>query len=323
MDLQINDPKNIIGLSALMDSSMNDHDMIALEKEIINGASIVTQEEDDIVDQYKQDMAKLSTAFNIDESRRDEYDSGYGESSKDHEDYGYSSHKQYSNTHDSRADLDFLDNGIEDTQLKYMTNEQKRQNYVDEALHGIEGEVDATLAFDLDKEKDEDDKNALLEQIDMLRDTLEDDGVNLSSVPIVTKNNSLSDITNIYKILKLKNDRNRYCSFAEEMILSGAYGLEYMFNGRNQYFGYKPDLVGWSSTVRIKLRRSRFQTSTLVKDMMQNYNMGPGLQLFLELVPSMFLYSRAKSASNNDRANDDEYDTAISNLNNSFDARNN
>jgi hypothetical protein len=153
----------------------------------------------------------------------------------------------------------------------------------------------------------------------MLREVLDDDGVNLSSIPQVTKNNSLSDITNIYKILRLKVDRNRYCSFAEELILSGAYGLEFLFNGKNEWLGYRPDLVGWSSTVRIKLRRCRFQTSTLVKEMMNNYNMGAGLQLLLELIPSMFLYSRQKSINNN--LDDARYDSAISNLNDSFDSK--
>jgi hypothetical protein len=295
---------------------MNDQEMALMEKEIINGASVIAQEEDDIVDQYKQSMEKLNS-FNIDsDDMRNGYDSGYGDS-PNYISNSISNNNAFNSTHN-----DFLNDNIEDSQLKFMTNEQKRQNYVDEALHGIEGEVDKVLEFDIDKEKDEDDKNALLEQIDMLRDTLEDDGINLTSVPIVNKNNSLSDITNIYKILKLKNDRNRYCSFAEELILAGAYGLEYLFDGQKDYFGRRPDLIGWSSTVRIKLRRSRFQTSTLVKDMMQNYNMGPGLQLFLELIPSMFLYSRAKSASTNSNANDDaKYNAAISNLNDSFDER--
>jgi hypothetical protein len=47
-------------------------------------------------------------------------------------------------------------------------------------------------------------------------------------------------------VLRLKNDRNRYSSFAEEMILSMAYGLEYLFDGEKEWFGRKPDLVGWN-----------------------------------------------------------------------------
>lgn len=195
-----------------------------------------------------------------------------------------------------------------------MTLEQKKQNYVDNVLRDIHDDKD--LEFDIDKEREEDDKNSLLEQIDMLRITLEDDGVDLSNIPKIGKNNTFSEIQNIYKILKLKNDRNRYCSFAEELILSGAYGLEFLFDGEKEWFGRRPDLVGWSNTCRLKLRRCRFQTSTLVKEFMQEYNMSPAMQLMIELIPSMFLYSRQKKLANNDNiASDSKFNEAISNLN--------
>lgn len=313
----INDPKNIVGISALMADDLPDQELIDLEREIINGASAIEKEEEDIVEQYKYEMEKISNEFGLggDDAMNSFYDPPTSSKTGDI----YSANKNIDSNKNYGGSGEKSKSFIEDDQLNFMTNEQKKQNYVDEALHDIENEVDESLEFDIDKEKDEDDKNQMLEQIDMLRDTLEDDGINLSTVPIVTKNNSLADITNIYKILRLKSDRNRYCSFAEELILAGAYGFEYFFDGKKDYFGRKPDLVGWSSTVRIKLRRCRFQTSTLVKDMMQNYNMGPGLQLFLELIPSMFLYSRAKSASNASNANDDaSYNAAISNLNDTF-----
>lgn len=194
--------------------------------------------------------------------------------------------------------------------------EQKKQNHVNNVLQDIDNDED--LEYDIDKERDDDDKNVLLEQIDMLRDTLGDDGINVSNVPVVTKSNSISDIKTIYKSLRLKSDRNRYCSFAEELILSAAYGVEYLFDGKNEWFGRKPDLVGWSNTVRIKLRRCRFQTSSLIKDMMQDYSIGPAVQICLELIPSLFLYSRQKKISNNEFSNANDsaaYDNAVSNLN--------
>lgn len=315
MEYQINDPKNIIGLSSLMKNDNDNYDITNLEQEIINGANLLVNEEEDVTNQYKQDMDRLSTTFNIDdftniEPKNNYYSDNYGNGGN----VGNADNTSFNPQSFLPDDRDRM----EDQQLKYMTLEQKKQNYVDEVFHDMG--TDETLEFDIDKEKDEDDKNALLEQIDMLRDTLDDDGINLMNVPQVTKNNSTSDINNIYKILRLKNDRNRYCSFAEELILSGAYGLEYLFDGKNDWLGRKPDLVGWSNTVRIKLRRCRFQTSTLIKDMMQDYNMGPGIQLLLELIPSIFLYSRAKKLANNDTAAENmRYDDAISNLNESFD----
>lgn len=316
MEYQKNEPKDVIGVAHLM-ANNNDFDITALENEVIRGADHLIQEEEDVTNQYKEEMERLTTSFNISDFNDDlKNEGGYG-GAGGNDSYDYSA--GYGGSNNYGGDQNFSYNDTEDQQLKYMTMEQKKQNYVNEVLHDID--TDENLEFDIDKEKDEDDKNALLEQIDILRDTLEDDGINLANVPHVTKSNSLSDITNVYKILQLKNDRNRYCSFAEELILSGAYGLEYLFDGQKEWFGRKPDLVGWSSTVRIKLRRCRFQTSTLVKDMMQNYNMGPGFQLLLELIPSLFLYSRAKKSVNTASNDDLRYDEAISNLNDSFDSR--
>jgi hypothetical protein len=42
----------------------------------------------------------------------------------------------------------------------------------------------------MDKEREEDDKNALLDEIDSLKQTLEDDAVDISSIPHVDKNSS-------------------------------------------------------------------------------------------------------------------------------------
>lgn len=298
MDFLNSDPHNIVGFSTLLGNDNHKSDILDLERSIINGPNLLLEEEENNTDQYKQDMERLTTSFNV------------GDFSAEPEPV------QYYNQSAGQSNLNsFIDENVADSQLKYMTMEQKKQTYVDEVLGDINAN-DENLEFDIDKERDEDDKNALLEQIDMLRDTLDDDGVNLSTVPVVTKNNSISDIKNIYKILRLKNDRNRYCSFAEELFLSGAYGIEYLFDGKNEYFGRKPDLVGWSNTVRIKLRRCRYQTSTLVKDMMADYNMGPGMQLFFELIPSLFLYSRQKKLANDNIVTDDlKYDEAISNLN--------
>jgi len=325
---QINDPINIIGLASLMKNDM-DIDADQIEKEVINGNTLQETTEDDITAQYIEEIEKLNNKLNLniadsgmsnldmpdkDNAYQDFYDTSntqtkdnlYGRSNEQHNTQPRTANN-YTNYTNSIYD------NINDVQLKSMTIEEQNQTHVNKVLEDIE--IDENLEFDIDKEKEEDDKNALLEQIDGLRESLLDDGINLSTVPIVTNSSSLSDISNVYKVLQLKNNRNRYCSFAEELILAGAYGLEYLFDGKNEWLGRKPDLVGWSSTVRIKLRRCRFQTSTLVKDMMQSYNMGPGFQLFLELIPSLFLYSRAKKLSNNSSADDAKYEEALSNLN--------
>ena len=170
-----------------------------------------------------------------------------------------------------------------------MTNEEIKQQHIRDVI-GTNNKND----FDMEKERDEDDIAKLLEEIDTLRMTLEDDGCSISNIPIVTDKDDIDKIRNIYKILKLKNDRIRYCGLAEETILSMAHGLEFLFDGEKEWLGRKPDLVGWSDTVKVKLKRSRYETSTLVRDIMQEYQMPIWVKLFFELVPSMFLYSRNK-----------------------------
>lgn len=309
MDFNIHERKNVMGMAQLMSNNDNSNEILELEKKIISGADIdIEQEQEYDIKEYQRSMERLEQNYNMNDfssSKRDEPMESSDFNNSNNYDHNISSSAKRSESYD-------ID--IEDDQLNYMTREQKKQSYVDNVLRDIDDDNNADIEFDIDKEKDEDDKNALLDQIDQIRDTLEDDGVLLTNVPIVTKNNSISDIKNVHKILRIKNDRNRYCSFAEEMILAGAHGIEYLFDGKNEWFGRKPDLIGWSNTVRIKLRRCRFETSTLIKEVMSDYNMGPAMRLILELVPSMFLYSRQKKLATTEQS-DDDYNAAISNLN--------
>ncbi len=325
MEFNVSDPKNIVGISALM-SEDNSNSILELEKQIINGTNL--QEEEDMeAKQFKRDMERLAKSYDMDGlnsgapafsdfNTNDDVDF-FGVSEIDNKKNNYGSQtavgeSSYNKTHINNAPDEFIPHSVEDRQLRYMTMEQKKQSYVDDVLNDMADDRD--IEFDIDKEKEEDDKNSLLEQIDMLRMSLEDDGTDISNIPIVNKNSSIGDIQNVYKILRLKNDRNHYCSFAEEVILAGAYGMEFLFDGEKEWFGRKPDLVGWSKTVQIKLRRCRYQTSTFVKDIMQEYNMSPGIQLMLELIPSMFLFSRQKKLASQNKE-DSRYNEAFSNLN--------
>ena len=98
--------------------------------------------------------------------------------------------------------------------------------------------------------------------------------------------------------------------------MAGAYGMEYLFDGEKEWFSRRPDLVGWPETVKVKLRRMRYETSTFVQEVMEEYSVSPGFRLLLELVPSMFLYSRRRRISQDDNlATDSDFKNAISQLN--------
>jgi hypothetical protein len=340
MDNNLDDTKNIAGLSNLIrdDDVESSMDLAELEREIANGAHMSQEEETNVADEYREEMNRLSRNFDIGVSENTEpklsiitdlsqtnspiasqpnspthsihntipsynsYNSPRQSQINEYKSKSYEGDKTKWNSYEPN-----------DKQLRNMTIEEQHQDKINNVLRDID---DKELEFSIDKEREEDDKASLLEQIDMLKITLEDDGVDISSVPTINKQSNMKDIQNIYKILRLKNDRNRYCSFAEEIILSGAYGMEYLFDGKKEWFNKKPDLTDWSSSVKIKLRRMRYETSTFVGEVMQEYNLSAGVRLALELIPSMFLYSRNRRLSKNDNlVSDYEYKNAISQLN--------
>jgi hypothetical protein len=289
MEFANNSSIDVIGLTELMCDSSANINIKNIENEILNGIDI--DDENYIPDQFQREIDAVNKNFNVDDFLPPEKNEPSG----------------------SIPDIKWSLQTPEDSQLRYMTQEEKKQTYISEVLE----DLDEDANINMDQEREDDERNSLLEQIDMLRITLEEDSVDISNVPNVTKKNSMSDIQNVYKILRLKNDRNRYCSFANELILSGAYGLEHLFDGKKEWFGRRPDLVGWSSTVRVKLRRMRYETSTFVQDIMQEYNMSSGTRLFLELIPSMFLYSRSRRMSQNDNlVSDSQYKDALNELGN-------
>jgi hypothetical protein len=320
------DPKHIAGIGGLVnvpDPSLSP-EIIKLEQEIVKGAKISGIGDDiDAQREYKDEMARLQSNFMQMDNTQDTDDDEY-ESSRENDENTKKDADIFSNLKTDPQPSQTWGNDSyvpKDPYMQRATIEEQKQNTINSLFNDVE---DQDLGIDIDKDRDEDEKANLLEQIDMLRDTLEDDGVNLQSVPIVTKNNSLVDIRNVHKMLRLKNDRNRYCSFAEEMILAGAYGAEYLFDGEKEWFGRKPDLIGWPETVKVKLRRMRYDTSTFVQEVMQSYSFSPSLRILTELIPSMLLYSRKRKKTQNDtlvpemsgtKKNSYEYQDAIANLN--------
>jgi len=170
------------------------------------------------------------------------------------------------------------------------TEEQRRK----EITNGVVDEIDEN-SFSLEKEKEEDLKSTMLEEIDELREILTDEGVDISRIEVVTRDDSFSKVNDVMKSLRYKNDSCRYRTMAEEFILFGANGLEEIFDGKRVWFNrYKPDLSGWSTQLNSKLRRMRTDTSRVVGGVMRDYDLGPGLRILLELVPNAFMYSRSK-----------------------------
>ena len=177
--------------------------------------------------------------------------------------------------------------------LQMRTMEQERRAHIESVM----GRDANNVTFSLEKEKREDTKSSMLAEIDSLLSSLNDENVDLTRVPKVGQNSSYEEVEAVLRMLRHKQDHTRYCTFAEEFMLFGAYALEELFDGKRMWFGrYQPDLTGWHNHVNVKLRRMRHDTGQIVSGVMQEYNIGSGARVLLELLPSMVLYSKMKKS---------------------------
>jgi hypothetical protein len=148
----------------------------------------------------------------------------------------------------------------------------------------------------LEGENLEDEKADMLADIELLLSALDADGVNIERFESQKPGQGASykEVQAFCRMLQKKVDRNRGSAIVEEIIIFGTSLLEDIFDGKTEYFGYKPDLTGYSNTARTKMRRLRPESSVLASSVLQSNSMGPGMRLALELIPSMVLHSRAR-----------------------------
>lgn len=349
-DFTIDDPTNIAGMSLLIDRSntKTGFNPMELEQQIMNGGQtsfknkklpvsgseyskeidklaesvgvarspapgklirtpVIKHDSGDLeVDKLMRDLDELDT-FNDDDHHGDNRDEP-SQSTSGNRDSGYEEDPYRMSTPKKTMFA------VSDPHFEDMTIEERKQNVIGQVFNDIQ-DSNASPILSIEKEKEEDEKARKLEQISFLVSALEEENEDLSRIPKVGHSNSLDEIDAVLKVLVLKNDRKRCCTFAEEGILLGAHGLEYAFDGQRSYFGFRPDLVDWHKSVAVKLRRMRADTSQVVSNIMQQYNLGPGTRLLLELIPNMVLYSRMRKAQHNDNIiSDDMYNDSLNKI---------
>lgn len=314
----INDSINVAGLSGFIDGDIKEIERSLVEQEMPQ--NIKDPKNSDILDEWRKRISSMESVVGI--SLRDEQDddnddtaSMYGGGStmgdatsnvggqyttgQQYGGYTPSSSQQYGGGNyagysgESRYDSNVQ---FRDPSLIAMSDEQRKQRILQNALSHINTTpMQNSEKFSFDIEKSNDKKKMLLEQINMLRTNLEDDGIKIADIQVVTTDNTFDEVESVYKQLRYRNDHARYCSFASDFAQMGAYGLEWAFNGEKNYLGFKPDLTGWSSTLNIKMRRLSYETSSLVSDGMREYNIGNFSRICLELIPSLFLHAKMRS----------------------------
>lgn len=179
------------------------------------------------------------------------------------------------------------------------TNEELRHEQARSVMADMGFSKDNTEAFSMKSEEIQDYKINLLEEIDDLRYALEQiDPRVVERIPRVNIDSNTREIEEVAKTLRIKHDRYRYSTLADELLLVGVHGIEEVFNGRNVILGrWQPNLTGWHTQVKSKLRRMRYDTSSIVGGTMRELGLGSFSRVLLELIPNAFLYSnRNKNA---------------------------
>ena len=191
--------------------------------------------------------------------------------------------------------INYSKNKFDSSSFAYkLTEEQENQKFVDNVLSNNSNNNSNKYDYNIEDENREDLKLTLLEKIDNLTEELEDEGISLDKIPKVDYTSNLEQIEYVAKLLMLKSNRNRYASLGEEFILALASGLEMLCNGDREFLGIRPDLQGYSDVVKVKLRRLRNETSQVVGNVVEKYEISPITTLLIELIPSIFLHSKRR-----------------------------
>ncbi len=351
----INDPYNIMGMAEILANDDEDLDFEDLEKSIIKGVEFKKKDvhtPEKLEKEYEQEADSLFKQFNLVSDQRSNSRDNDDESpldwgpynnpsknssfkSKSFDQFNKDSEKsnkniqiktssetdsesegsEDSNDSDTDNSKEWSPSNPNDPRLIQMTSEERRQNHINKVLGKIEKtEDDGTF---VQEEEEEEEIAKIMEQIDLLRTNLESESIDLHRIPEVTIHTSKKEARSILRMLQIKNDRLRYCDMFEEGILSVAYALESYFDGNNEIFGTKIDLVGLPDTIQIKLMRMRVNTSSFIGDVMKGYNIGHGWRILLELLPVIFLYSRDRRTKTGDNLiSDDKYKDALREMQN-------
>ena len=330
----IDDPSNLKGMLNILVSD-KDINLDELEKSILDGTPSNKQDAVDVVEDYNREIENIMSGITGPKSHyedeppsrkmviptNDEEEEDDPMATLDDDYQPVSNIQQQANSQQpsqqygggQRPDS-YHAIPTRDPYLNNMTDEQRKQQHISSVLSSMDNKTKDDTIF-LQQEDEEDEMVRMLEQIDLLKSNLEAEGVDISRIPEITATSSPKEASRILKILQIKNDRSRYCDMFEEGILAVAYGVENMFDGKKEWFGTKIDLVGWPETVKVKLRRMRYDTSSFVSEVMKGYSISHGWRIIFELLPSLFLYSRQRRTNTNDNlTTDKQYQEAMQSL---------
>jgi hypothetical protein len=276
---------NISGISLLLnvEKISNEIDVDDMEKKvksmyienIAEDSDSDEPDDNDVLKEYEDAMEEIETVIGGDDEEDEEED--------DNESTYESPMPQYRGS---------------DSLYIQKTREEQLQNNISRVLETV-----PKMNIDMDQEIEDERKSYLIEQIESLKDDLDELGVSVDRIPNVSYDSPLKQIDEVHKRLMFKYNKLKYNSIAEEALVAGASVLEMIFNGKHEYFGCRPDITGYSDVVKSKLKRIRFETSTAVNRFVTNNNIGGASMVMMELLPSLITQSQRRRLQTNDSIN--------------------
>lgn len=302
------DISSMLGMSSVLNKGETDNsiNLKALEKDLFKKETFDFEEEDEDYNNYDSNAQEESMSYDPIKEYNNILNSENGTN------FNNDSNSDNITSPEIRSinDFNYINNDRNES-ISYedkITEEQASQNIINSYFISNDDNKDSIINstsknsdysnswnYDLDQENREDMKLRLLEKIDNLKEELEDDGINLDKIPSVDFSSKLEEIENTAKLLMLKATRNRYSNMGEEFILAISNGLEILCNGKREFFGVRPDLTNCTDIVKVKLRRVKNETSQIVADVVEKYEIPPLFTVLIELVPALFLHSQRRS----------------------------
>ena len=236
----------------------------------------------DVIREYEEAMEEIETVIGGDEYQDDDDEEEEEEEEEDDSTSIYNPVKYHGT----------------DSLYIQKTREEQLQNNISKVLESV-----PKMNIDMDQEIEDERKSYLLEQIEALKDDLDELGISIDRIPYVSYDSPLKQIDEVHKRLMFKYNKLKYNSIAEEALVAGASVLEMIFNGKHEYFGCRPDITGYSDVVKSKLKRIRFETSTAVNRFVTNNNIGGASMVMMELLPSLITQSQRRRLQVDDTIN--------------------
>lgn len=170
---------------------------------------------------------------------------------------------------------------------------------------------------EIEREDDEEQRADMIADIEQLLAALEADGVDITRYENMKPDSHAStrEVGAYLRTLQKRMDRNRGSAIVDELLLFGVTLLEDIFDGKHEWFGYRPDLTGFSNTARTKMRRLRPESAVLASSVLQSHSLGPASRILLELAPAAFLHAHQRRQRHDERGLFDDATMADANTN--------